>query len=71
MVWDWMNTTYAALVAAVITTTGFLVRKILTNEAKVAVLESKLKVVENLEEDIRELRGEIKDLIYHMTGTNN
>ncbi len=65
---EWINTTYAAILAACLAAIGFLVRKIFTNEAKIEVLESRLTMFDDLEEDIKELRSDVRNILLSIGG---
>jgi Tfp pilus assembly protein PilN len=63
---EWVFNAYTALVAALLGAIGFLVRKIFTSEQKIAVLEAKLSGLDQIEQDIRELRQDVKDILLKM-----
>lgn len=60
----WITGIITTVFAAVVGTITFLVRKILTNEKKIAILEFSLDAID---EDIRELRTDVKDILLAMT----
>lgn len=58
-----VNALIVALVGAVIT----LIRKVFTNEKEIAILREQLKAVDRIEEEITELRTDIKDILFKLT----
>ena len=51
---------WAAVVASVATGIGWLIRRVLTNEKQIALLQAELK---RGREDMREVKGDVKKLL--------
>jgi hypothetical protein len=72
---DWLNGLYTAIVAAVVGAFSLLVRKILTSEKKIEVLEKEIatrneyRLLKDIEinDALDEIRSDIKLLIGKMT----
>lgn len=61
---DYVLNAYTITLTALLGAIGFLVRKIFTNEQHIQVLEAKLTTMtKNLEDDITELKSDIKELL--------
>lgn len=58
-----VNALIIALVGAIVA----LVRKVFTNEKEIAMLAQKLKAVDRIEEEVRELRTDIKDILFKLS----
>lgn len=58
-----VNALIIALVGAIVA----LVRKVFTNEKEIAMLAQKLKAVDRIEEEVKELRTDIKDILFKLS----
>lgn len=58
---DWLNALLGSIAAAALALCGWFVRIVLTNEKKVAVLESKL---ENMETSMGEVKDKVDKILF-------
>lgn len=64
---EYLNYLISALVAALVAAVVALVRKVLTNGKEIALLREQLKAVDRIENDVAELRTDIKDILFKLS----
>lgn len=64
---DYIGYIVNALIVALVGAVVVFIRKVFTNEKEIAILTEKLKAVDRIEEEIVELRSDIKDILYKLT----
>ena len=60
-----INYYFVAIFGAILTGVGYLIRKVFTDEKKIALLEQKLT---SLEGDISDIRSDVKQLLFRNLG---
>jgi hypothetical protein len=64
---DYVGYIVNALIIALVGAVVALIRKVFTNEKELAILTEKLKTVDRIEEEIYELRSDIKDILFKLS----
>lgn len=72
---EWFNIILTAVVGAFVAATGWLIRKVLTNDTEVrAIKENMNNIINNIEkmrtdlrEDIRDVKEDVKDILFHLS----
>lgn len=65
--YDYLGYIVNALIIALVGAVVALIRKVFTNEKEIAILTEKLKAVDRIEEEITELRTDIKDILFKLS----
>lgn len=64
---DYVGYIVNALIIALVGAIVALVRKVFTNEKGIAMFAQKLKAVDRIEEEVKELRTDIKDILFKLS----